>query len=322
MLFLILLAPQVEYLTGSSQLSWLVGSPPLFFLFLFQNLGSYGLAVVLIREAGIRWQKGWASILLLGSAYGILNEGIGAATLFNPDAIAFGDIGSYGRWLGVNWVWATGLVLLVHPLFSVSLPILEHRLALPKTRGKSLLQQRGIFLSLVGLGIDGVGTLLFVGTIRNFWAGPALWAGSCAVMAMLIVAARLVPQNMLRTQSTFPRVRPLIFFLLGVLFIWLVNFGGAILVHAGVLPILVALFFIALGGLSLLWTFRNIGQNRNGPHLVALAAGLVGSLIPMGFFGQLNAGIGVIPVAAVDLLAVLFFITLWKKYRPKASQTS
>src|SRR6266699_1797826 len=33
LLFLFLLAPQVEYLTGSSQLSWLIGNPPLFFLF-------------------------------------------------------------------------------------------------------------------------------------------------------------------------------------------------------------------------------------------------------------------------------------------------
>src|SRR5207244_1752721 len=51
LLFLLLLAPQVEYLTGSSQPSWLIGNPPLFFLFLLQNLGSYGLTVVLAREA-------------------------------------------------------------------------------------------------------------------------------------------------------------------------------------------------------------------------------------------------------------------------------
>src|SRR5437899_2862189 len=74
LLFLFLLAPQVEYLTGSSQLSWLIGNPPLFFLFLVQNLGSYGFGVVLAREAQIRWGKGWASVILVGSAYGILNE--------------------------------------------------------------------------------------------------------------------------------------------------------------------------------------------------------------------------------------------------------
>src|SRR5438128_7502664 len=136
LLFLSVLEPHVDSLRCSSQLSWLIANPPLFFLFLVQNLGSYGLAVVLAIEAQIRWRKGWASIILLGSAYGILNEGIGAGTLFNPDSAAFEVLGSYGRWFGVNWVWAVGLVMLVHPLFSVSLPILQHRLALPETRGR------------------------------------------------------------------------------------------------------------------------------------------------------------------------------------------
>lgn len=41
----------VEYLSGSTQSSWLVVNPVLFFAFLAQNFGSYGLAVILIREA-------------------------------------------------------------------------------------------------------------------------------------------------------------------------------------------------------------------------------------------------------------------------------
>ena len=314
LLFLFLLAPQVEYLTGSSQLSWLIGNPPLFFLFLVQNLGSYGLAVVLAREAQIRWRKGWASVILLGSAYGILNEGIGAGTLFNPDSAAFGVLGSYGRWLGVNWVWTVGLVMLVHPLFSVSLPILQHRLALPETRGRSLVGSRGLGFAVVGLGIDALGTVLFVGTVRHFFAGPILWAGSCLVMVVLVVAAYLVPRDLLRPKADKPRVRPLSFFILGTVFIWGVNLGADFLVNLNVPPIVVAFFFIAIGGLAFIWVLRNVGQNSNQRHLVALAAGLVVSLIPMGFFGQLGTGIGLLPVVVVDLLGVLFFVRLWKKY--------
>src|SRR5437870_1319986 len=314
LLFLFLLAPQVEYLTGSSQLSWLIANPPLFFLFLVQNLGSYGLAVVLAREAQIRWRKGWASIILLGSAYGILNEGIGAGTLFNPDSAAFGVLGSYGRWLGVNWVWAVGLVMLVHPLFSVSLPILQHRLALSETRGRSLVGNRGLGLAVVGLGIDALGTLLFVGTVRHFFAGPILWAGSSLVMAALVVAAYLVPRDLLPPKADTPRVRPLSFFILGTVFIWGVTLGADFLANLNLPPTLVAFFFIAIGGLALSWVFRNVGQSRNQRHLVALSAGLVASLIPMGFFGQLGTGIGLLPVVAVDLLAVSLFARLWRKY--------
>ena len=322
LLFLVLLAPQVEYFTGSSQLSWLIGSPPLFFGFFAQNLGSYGLAIALIREAQIRWRKGWASIILLGSAYGILNEGIGAATLFNPDSSAFGVLGSFGRWLGVNWVWGVGLVVLVHPLFSVSLPLLQHRLALPKTRGRSFLGNRGLGLAVVGLGIDAVGTLLFVGTIRHFFAGPVLWAGSCAVMAVLVAAAFVVPKDLLRTRADAPRFRPFGFFVLGLVFIWGVTLGGDFLTNLNLPPVIVASFFIAVGGLALFWVLRNIGQNGNKHQLVGLAGGLVASLIPMGFFGQLGSGIGLAPVVAVDLLAALFFARLWRKYNTTRSVTS
>lgn len=308
LLFLAVLSPQVEYLTGSSQLSWLVGSPPLFFLFLLQNLGSYGLAVVLIREAAIRWQKGWASIIALGAAYGVLNEGIGAATLFNPDAA--GIIGNYGRWLGVNWVWSVGLVLLVHPLFSVSLPILEHRLALPQIRGKSLMKSRGLVLASAGLVIDGVATLLFVGVVRHFWAGPVLWGACGFATAAFVWVARVVPKDLLRLSTVSTRTRSSIFFLLGTVFIWMVTLGGDFLANLGIFPALVAMFFVAVGGLSVRWVFRNVGQIGNERRRLGLAAGLVASLMPMGFFSQLGTGIGIIPVVAVDLLAALFFVRL------------
>src|SRR5207237_1211947 len=194
LLFLFLLAPQVEYLTGSSQLSWLIANPPLFFLFL------------------------------------------------------------------------------VHPLFSASLPLLQHRLALPETRGSSLVGNRGLGLAVVGLGIDALGTLLFVGTIRHFFAGPILWTSSCLVMAALVVAAYLVPRDLLRPKVDTPRVRPLSFFILGTVFIWGVTLGADFLANLNVPPIVVAFFFISLGRLALIWVLRNVGQNSNQRQLVALAA--------------------------------------------------
>src|SRR6266487_3884281 len=72
LLFLLFLTPGIpEYLSASSQLTLLVISPLLFFGLLLANLGLYGSGVILIREAMIRWRKGWASVFLLGVAYGI-----------------------------------------------------------------------------------------------------------------------------------------------------------------------------------------------------------------------------------------------------------
>ncbi len=66
-------------------------------MFLFQlagNLGLYVPGALIVREAMVRWNKGWGSVLLLGAAYGILEEGVALSTLFNPKAhpVAFWDI--------------------------------------------------------------------------------------------------------------------------------------------------------------------------------------------------------------------------------------
>ena len=65
-------APQVEHRSGSTQLRLLNGRPPIHQLFLAQNLATYGAAVRPIREARVRWKKGWTTVLRLGAAYGVL----------------------------------------------------------------------------------------------------------------------------------------------------------------------------------------------------------------------------------------------------------
>ena len=319
-LFLGLLAPMVEYLSGSTRLSWLVLNPLLFFAFLAQNLGSYGLAVLLIREAQVRWGKGWATVLLLGAAYGIVNEGIGAATLFNPnDSATLGIVATYGHWVGVNWVWATELVLIIHPVFSVSLPILLLGLALPETRGRTILSLPEVRWALLGLAIDAAGTLVFVGEVRHFYAGPILWGGCVGVIALLAVAAYRVRPDLLRPTRAGPTVRPVTMFAFGVAFFVLLTFGGDALASNGILPLLVALFFVGIGALGLAWVVRHVGRGRNELVLVALCAALVAVLIPQGFFGQLGTGLGLVPVVAGDLLVVLFLVHLGRKYRPARS---
>jgi hypothetical protein len=314
LVFLLLLAPMAEYLTGSTQLSFLVLNPPIFFVFLVQNLGSYGGAVLLAREAKVRWQKGWASVLLLGAAYGIVNEGIGADTLFYPGGAIAGALGTYGRWLGVNWVWSVGLVLLVHPLFSVSLPMLLFALAFPEMRGRSLVGRRGIATAFVALGVSAVFALLFVSVARNYYAGPVLWGSSLAVIAALVLAAHLIPANVLMPRSQLPRTGPSRFFVLGALFIWVIIVGGNVMATRGAPPALAASFFVATGALALLWVVRNVGRTGNDLQFVALGTGLVASLVPMGLSSQLGTGFGLVPVVAGDVAVVVFFRHLWRKH--------
>ncbi|MDA4114782.1 MAG: hypothetical protein OK474_12130 [Thaumarchaeota archaeon] len=169
-LCLLILTPGIpEYLSSSSPVYTIVLNPPQFVFQLAANLGLYGPGVLLIREAIIRWNKGWGSVLLLGAAYGILEEGIALSTLFNPGAGPVGQLGYFGHWLGVSWVRSAG-ILPVHMIFSISIPILLLGLALPATRGKSLLSRRGIVAVAAILTAD-VASLFW----SYFWRSTSGW---------------------------------------------------------------------------------------------------------------------------------------------------
>ena len=108
--FLFFFAPlTAEYVSGSS--------PYLNPFVLLANLVLYGVGTNLIRELRVRWKKGWLTVFILAAAYMVAEEGLMLNTLFDPTKNAT------GRWLGVNWVWTAGM-LVVHSLVSVFAPIL------------------------------------------------------------------------------------------------------------------------------------------------------------------------------------------------------
>lgn len=117
-LVLFFLAPIIgELLSGSA-------SPVEFFhpfsLILLSAL--YGSGALLTRELALRWGKRWPTILLLGAAYGIVEEGLMVKSFFDPAWPDLGLLGVYGRWLGVNWIWSVFLTL-YHAVFSIAIPI-------------------------------------------------------------------------------------------------------------------------------------------------------------------------------------------------------
>lgn len=83
----------------------------------------YGLPVLLIREAAVRWKLSLGGILLLGAAYGLYNEGIIAHTLFLQHGVPISSFDDYGYAWGINWSWLPTIVL-YHALHSVLYPIL------------------------------------------------------------------------------------------------------------------------------------------------------------------------------------------------------
>ncbi len=85
----------------------------------------YGGGALLIRETVRRTGRGWPSILALGMAYAIFEEGFTTQSLFNPDYLSLR--------LGLLWpafipalgigAWWTLWMLNVHALWSIATPI-------------------------------------------------------------------------------------------------------------------------------------------------------------------------------------------------------
>lgn len=96
----------------------------------------YGGGAIMVREAVIRWRKGWMSLLALGAAYAIIEEGLMVKSFFDPAWQDIGILGSYGRWAGVNWVWTIELTI-YHAVVSIAIPILLTGLMFPRLRHES-----------------------------------------------------------------------------------------------------------------------------------------------------------------------------------------
>ncbi|HZD13229.1 MAG TPA: hypothetical protein VE177_06895, partial [Candidatus Binatus sp.] len=187
-LFLFVLSPAIgELLSGSS--------PPLAFFnpLAFLLLCSlYGSGALLVRDYARRWHKGWYSILFLGAAYGIIEEGIMVRSFFNPGWKDLGLLGSYGRWIGVNWVWAEWLTI-YHAIFSITLPILLVELTHPASRSEVWLSSRqrwlfrGLFIFAVLLGFPAFP-----------YEAPVTGLIGCLIAAVLLawVSKRIAPMTM------------------------------------------------------------------------------------------------------------------------------
>jgi hypothetical protein len=296
-----------EYLSGSSSVALLAVNPAVFFLFLALNLGLYGPGVLLVREAHVRWKKGWSTILLLGAAYGLLEEGTALSTLFDPHASVVGGLGSYGHAYGVSWVWLIG-ILGIHTVFSVGVPILLLGLALPETRGVPFLTGRRLPITLAIYFAD----IVTLEVIIHYWVGIPLQILVAVVAVGLWIVAWRLPAGILDPPSLTPTRGPRLFFVYGLLyFLLLILVPG--LIGDFHLPAYVAFTadaaFLAVL-FVLVWT--SIGRTSNAPQMVVLAVGLVIPLIAIGLAAQLFLPL----VLALDVTAGLFFLTLWRHYRP------
>ena len=263
---------------------------------------------MLVREATVRWRKGWATVLLLGAAYSLLEEGVALSTLFNPTAGPVGALGNFGQWLGVSWVWAEGVVL-VHVVYSISPPLHLLRLAVPETVGKSLLGRRGIVSAVVVLGVDVFLLLLVVVFWQHFWMGPPLLLSSLLAIGFLTYLARRAPTEWPRLRQGKQHGRKTAF-IIGALVFPVVIVSQGLGVSLGIPAWAVFSFVLVFLGFFLRWVVQNLSFQQNERHLLAFALGLLVPIMGFGFISQFPVEL----VLIADLALALLFVNLRRMY--------
>ncbi|MCI4360383.1 MAG: hypothetical protein L3J91_01630 [Thermoplasmata archaeon] len=274
-LCLFLLTPGLpEYLSGSSSFVFLVANPAWFLLALGINAAMYTSGALLVREALIRWNKGWPTVFALGSAYALMEEGIADQTIFNPHTSPLGSAGVYGHFAGVNWLWLPD-ILLIHILMSLFIPILLLGYALPETRGQSLLtlaQVRGV-VALIAL--DTAFLTVLVAKSTGYWYGaPMLGVTVIAIVALCVAGYRL-PRELPWVRPGPPTGSRRQFFLVGAFAYPLLVVEASVGAADHLSPVLTFAVIALTAIASAAWVLRHVGSVGYERHVVAFGAGLV-----------------------------------------------
>jgi hypothetical protein len=303
---LLILTPGIpEYLSSSSPLNAIVFNPPMFAFQLLANLGLYGSGSLLIHDARVRWKRGWVSILILGAAYGILEEGVALSTLFDPNAGPVGALGVYGHWLGVNWVWAAGIVPF-HAIFSISIPILLLGLAIPDTRLKPLLSRRGTATAFLVLSGDVVILMVAVWRLSGYWMGWPILVLSLLSIGGLVFAAAHTALPLLVNSGGRPVPSPRKSGIIGISFFPAVILAQSLGRGAGIPAALDLVLVVAVQALYLLWVARR-GLGGAKRSVIAFSLGLLVPIMVFGVLAELELPLTLL----ADLAVIIFFRELW-----------
>ena len=112
----------------------------------------YGFAAIICRELVVRWRKGWASLVLLGLAFGIYEEFIVARSVWDPNWAELGVLGNYSYWQGITWTYAEVLIHF-HLTISILSSVVLAGLLYPQRWDDRWVSNRGLIACLIGLAL-------------------------------------------------------------------------------------------------------------------------------------------------------------------------
>jgi hypothetical protein len=298
-LLLFVLAPVLAELLSGHQ------SPAEFFnpLNLIVLSLPYGCGAVICRELAVRWHKGRLTLLLLGIAYGMYEEGIVVRSIFNPAWGELGNLAEYSHGAGVTWTYAE-LLIHFHVIVSITASIYLVEMAYPDRRQQSWINNTQLIGCFIYL-------LLWIpaGFLMTSYIPPAkLYSSAWAAIGVLVLAAHKVPAHILRPR-TITVVRPFWFWLLGFLNMSIFFFMVFLTPEYDIVPYFVtALLLIVLEGITgfLVLHWSGNGFSWDDRHRLAFFAGGLSFFICACFAHDMEQWTG------LSVVALLAITALWQ----------
>ncbi len=178
-----LLSPFLAEILGGSTTPVHVLTNPLSFPLIWMF---YGAGVLIVREFWLRWGRNYLSLLILGAAYGIFEEGLVLKSWFNPLWPDLGPLAFYGRVWGINTVWAVWLTI-YHSIMSIAAPILILEIVYPELQTDTLMGRKGIIALFAILAIP---SFLFYFKLSNYSAPMPQYILSIFLFLLLLIFAK------------------------------------------------------------------------------------------------------------------------------------
>lgn len=295
-----------ELVTGSSPpLEFIAG---LSFIFL---VPFYGIGAIIVNELAARWGKGWPTILLLGAAWGIFEEGVVVMSFFNPGWVDLGPLGDYGRVFGINFVWSLN-VTIFHAVWSVGIPILLMRIIFPETKGCALLQKRTVGMLAALLLVTSFVLSVVINKTMAYTVPVPLLLAAVVLLVIVGLIAKKMPVTLFPPNQGSPK-RPSRFYLVGLLFsigYFTIQFVLPNVIAFAIVGILLIVLLLVLA-----WTYieKNIGVADNDIQKLALVGGLESVWLFFAFIHEITGSAG---MAGISLIAILYIVfLLWCRKR-------
>lgn len=301
---LALLSPIIaEMLSGSS--------PPREFFNPFSFallLGLYGAGVVVVRELSVIWNKGWASVIVMGAAYGILEEGVAVKSFFDPNWMDLGGLGEYGRYLGTNWVWAVWLTI-YHSAVSITLPIFLIAILYPHLKGQRFLTRKGFETVLVILFLD---VLVCTALLNPYVPLVPMYLLSIGAVFFIVYFAKHLPRSWLAPSHAAPTWSPRRFAVLGFMFLLLCFLASGMFVGSPVPFLAPIVIELVIAAAVLILIMEHVGTVDNLPQRVGFACGILIFFIFLGALLALGGWLDmIIPVIGTSLFVI--DLTRWSR---------